>query len=323
MKAAVRDDYGGAEVVKLEDVDRPEPAEDELLVRVRAASINPVDWFALLGMPYLIRGMVGLRAPKTRPLGTDFAGTVEAVGARVRDFSPGGEVFGARDGALGEYICVKEDSAVATKPPNASFEQASAVAVAGVTALQGLRDHGALKAGQKVLVNGASGGVGTFAVQIAKGLGAEVTGVCRTGNLELVRGLGADRVVDYTQADFTRDGERYDLLLDIAGNRSWGDLKRVLSEHSRLVIVGGPKTNRWLGPLGRTLALRLRTVRAKRKAVWFVAKPNAADLQTLAELMESGAVTPAIERTYELSEVGDALAYVGAGHARAKVVVNV
>ncbi len=223
MKAICREAYGLPEVLELREIDKPAPADDEVLVRVRAASVNPVDWHALTGTPYLVRTQEGLRRPKGQRVGTDFAGTIEATGKAVERFQPGADVFGVRDGALGEYVCIREDRALAVKPANVSFEQAAAVPVAGVTALQGLRDKGGLKPGQKVVVNGASGGVGTFAVQIAKALGAEVTAVCSTRNLDQARALGADRVIDYTREDFTRSAGPCDVLLDIAGNRSWRD----------------------------------------------------------------------------------------------------
>jgi NADPH:quinone reductase-like Zn-dependent oxidoreductase len=266
---------------------------------------------------------MGLRRPKTERLGADFAGTVEAVGKTVTQFRPGDEVFGGRDGAFAEYVCVREERAIVPKPANVTFEEAAAVPIAALTALQGLRDQGRLQPGQRVLVNGASGGVGTFAVQIAKALGAEVTAVCSTRNVELVRSLGADHVVDYTREDFTRSDRRYDLLLDVAGSKSWPDCRRVLEPHATLVIVGAPKGNRLFGPLGHVLRLRLGALRGSQKAVFFIAKFNKPDLLYLQELLATGQVKPVIDRRYELSEIADALTYLGEGHARAKVVLTI
>jgi len=247
MQGVVIHCYGSPDVMKVEQIAKPTPADDQLLVKVRAASLNPVDWHSMRGSPYIMRMSSGLGAPKDSRVGVDFAGTVEAVGKNVTQFKPGDDVFGGADGAVAEYVVVRESRGVALKPTNMSFEQAAAVPVAAVTALQGLRDKGGLKPGQKVLINGASGGVGTFAVQIAKHLGAEVTGVCSTRNVELVRSLGADHVVDYTREDFAKGPQRYDLLLDNVGNRSLSDLRRVLQPKGTLVIVGGQKGD-WIGP---------------------------------------------------------------------------
>ena len=323
MKAAVRDTYGSPDVVALREVDKPVPTEDEVLVRVRAASLNMADWYEVTGRPYLGRTQMGLLKPKTNRLGVDYAGTVEAVGKDVTEFRPGDEVFGGRNGAYAEHICARQDRAIVLKPANVTFEQAAAVPIAALTALQGLRDKGQLQPGQKVLINGASGGVGTFAVQIAKALGAEVTGVCSTPNLDMARSLGADHVIDYTHEDFTRSDQRYDLMLDIAGSRSWSECKRVLTPHATLVIVGGPKTNRLLGPLGHLVKVRLAAVRSSRKVVFFIAKFNKADMLVLRELLESGKVTSVIDRSYELTEIADALRYIGEGHAQGKIVVTV
>jgi NADPH:quinone reductase-like Zn-dependent oxidoreductase len=322
MKAIVYDRYGSPDVLELREVDKPDVTDDGVLVRVRAASVNPVDWHMLTGAPYLVRMEAGLRKPKRPILGVDFAGTVEAVGRRVTDFQPGDEVFGARNGAFADYVCVRK--AVAPKPANLTFEQAAAVPVAAISALQGLRDRGRIQAGHKVLINGASGGVGTFAVQIAKSFGAEVTGVCSARNVDVVRSLGADHVVDYTKEDFTRSGRRYDLMLDIAGNRSWSDCKRVLGERATVVVVGGPKTNRWVGPLGQALKLRFASLAGSRKvAAPFLAKMNKEDLVALQTLLADGKVTPVIDRRYALSDVPDALSYLGDGHAQGKIVVAV
>jgi NADPH:quinone reductase-like Zn-dependent oxidoreductase len=321
MRAAVIDRFGSPDVIELREVEKPTPADDEVLVRVRAASVNPADWYAVAGRPYVGRVAMGLRGPRERRVGTDFAGVVEAVGKDVTRFEPGDDVFGGRTGALAEYVCVR--NAVARKPANITFEQAAAVPVAGITALQGLRDKGRLQPGQRVLVNGASGGVGTFAVQIAKALGATVTGVCSTRNVDTARSIGADEVVDYTCEDFTRSGRRYDLALDVAGSRSWSELKRVLAPRATVVIAGAPKGNRLLGPLSHVIRMRLAAVRSSQKAVFFIAKLTREDLETIGELLASGQVVPVVDKTYSLDEVRDAFRHLGEGHAQGKVVVNV
>jgi NADPH:quinone reductase-like Zn-dependent oxidoreductase len=323
MKAAVRDRFGSPDVVELREIEKPSPADDEVLVRVRAASLNLADWYEVAGRPYVGRTAMGLRKPKSNRLGTDFSGTVEAVGAKVTQFRPGDEVFGGRDGAFAEYVCVREERAIVPKPANVSFEQAAAVPVAGLTALQGLRDKGGLQPGQKVLINGASGGVGTFAVQIAKALGGDVTGVCSTRNVDLVRSLGADHVVDYTKEDFTRSDRRYDLMLDVAGSRPWSECKRVLTPEATLVAVGGPKSNRLLGPIGHVVGLRIGGLLNRRKVVFFIARFNKPDMEVLRELLETGKVTPVIDRQYGLSEIADGFEYLGEGHCRSKVVITV
>src|SRR6266496_1183064 len=258
LKAIVYCDYGVTNL-KLEEIEKPVPNDDQILVRVHAASVNPYDWHFIEGTPKIMRAMgVGLRKPKDTRVGVDFAGTVEAVGknpAAAGQFKPGDEVFGGKGGAFADYVCPRAGRAVALKPANITFEQAASVNIAGITALQALRDRGKAQSGQKVLINGASGGVGTFAVQIAKSFGAEVTGVCSTRNVEIARSIGADHVVDYTQEDFTRSEQRFDLMLDVAGNRSWADCKRVLNEKATLVVVGGPKRGRWIGPLGQAVKL--------------------------------------------------------------------
>jgi NADPH:quinone reductase-like Zn-dependent oxidoreductase len=321
MKAITYQRYGSEDVLELRDVEKPVVTDDGVLVRVHASSVNPVDWHTMTGTPYLVRMGAGLRRPKSELLGTDFAGTVEAVGTNVKGVRAGDEVFGARNGAFAEYVCVRD--AVVPKPADVTFEQAAAVPVAALTALQGLGDKGHLQAVQKVLVNGASGGVGTFAAQIAKAFGAEVTGVCSTPNVETARSIGADHVIDYTREDFTRGDERYGLMLDIAGNRSWSECRRVLSPEATLVFVGGPKTNRLFGPLGHVIGVRLAASRSSQKVVWFVAKTNKADLEVLRGLLEDGSVTPVIDRQYSLDEVPEALGYLGEGHARGKVVITV
>jgi len=324
MKAIVYERYGPPDVLELREIDRPVVTDDGVLVRVHATSVNPVDWHTMTGTPYLVRMMAGLLKPKSEFLGVDFAGTVEAVGRDVTQFQPGDEVFGARNGAFAEYVCVREDRVVAQKPAGVTFEQAAAVGVAAISALQGLRDKGQIQQGQKVLINGASGGVGTFAVQIAKSFGAEVTGVCSTRNVDIVRSIGADHVIDYTQEDFTRSEQRYDLMLDVAGNRSWSDCKRVLNEKATLVVVGGPKKGRLIGPLNQVVKLRLSSLGGSRRVVApFLAKLNKEDLVVLQKLLEAGTVTPVIDRQYELSEVPEALTYLGDGHAQGKVVITV
>ena len=320
MKAIVHDTYGSPDVLELREFEKPDPTDDEVLVRVRAASVNPADWYGLTGRPYVARALMGLRKPKSNEVGADVAGTVEAVGRNVTQFRPGDEVFG-RSGTFAELVCLGE--AVAPKPANLTFEEAASVPVAAITALQGLRDKGQLQPGQQVLINGASGGVGTFAVQIAKAFGAEVTGVCSTRNVDLVRSLGADHVIDYTTEEFTRSDRRYDLLLDVAGSRSWRACKRVLKPHATLVIVGAPKGSRLMGPLSHMVKVRLAAVRSSRKVVFFIAKFNKPDMDVLRELMESGKMTPVVDRTYELGEIADAFRYLGEGHAQGKIVITV
>ena len=323
MRAVVRERYGSPDVVELREIDRPVVPDDGVLVRVRAASVNRMDWYNLTGTPYFARSEFGLRRPKSELLGVDFAGTVEAVGRSVTRFRLGDEVFGGRNGAFAEYVVVREDRAVVPKPANVTFEQAAAVPVAAITALQGLRDKGQIRPGQQVLINGASGGVGTFAVQIAKAFGAEVTGVCSTRNVDLVRSLGADHVVDYTHEDFTRSDRRYDLILDVAGSRSWSACRRVLNPQAPFVVAGGPKGNRLLGPLSHMVKLRVAAWRSRQKPVFYMSKLNQADLAVLRDLLEAGKVSPVIDRRYELSDSANALRYMGAGHARGKIVITV
>jgi NADPH:quinone reductase-like Zn-dependent oxidoreductase len=317
----VYDRYGSPEVLTLREVDKPAVADDGVLVRVRAASVNPVDWHTMTGTPYMARLQAGLRKPKSEFLGVDFAGTVEAVGQSVNGLQPGDEVFGARNGALGEYVCARK--AVVRKPANVTFEEAAAVPVAAVSALQGLRDKGRLQTGQSVVINGASGGVGTFAVQIAKALGAEVTAVCSTRNVEIARSLGADHVIDYSKEDFTRNGRRHDLILDIAGNRSWSDCRRVLTDNGTLVFVGGPKTNRLIGPLGHCLKVLMASLPGSRDVKLFLAQVTKEDLTSLGELLEAGKMKPVIERRYELADAAEALRHLGEGHAQGKLVITV
>lgn len=322
MKAIVQHGYGSPDILKVENVDRPVVTDDNALVRVRAASVNPLDWYGVRGL-YLFRPLSGLRKPKDDRLGTDFAGTVEAVGRNVKRFHVGDDLFGAAGGTFAEYVCVREDGRSVVKPANLTFAEAAAVPVAAITALQALRDYGHVQAAQKVLINGASGGVGTFAVQIAKSLGAEVTAVCSTRNVAMVGSIGADHVIDYTREDFTQGDQRYDLMIDIAGSRSWSDLKRVLAAHATFVIVGGPHMNRWIGPVSHIVKARLSSVGASQKVVFARASFNEADLIVLRELLEAGRVKPVIDRQYELGDVPRALSYLGAGHALGKIVINV
>lgn len=321
MKAARRDRYCSADALELVEVPVPELSDDGVLVRVRAASVNRGDWYVMSGRPWAGRASIGLTKPKVQALGNDFAGIVEAVGRDVTGLEPGDEVFGGRTGAFGEYVNARS---VVKKPANVSFEEAAAVPVAGLTALQGLRDHAGLEPGQTVLVNGASGGVGTFAVQIAKALGAShVTAVCSTRNVEQARELGADRVIDYTREDFTRIGERFDILFDNAGNRSWRECCRILKPNGMFLLVGGKKSNPLLGPLAHVAAVKLSSLVSRRRAAFYIAKFNKPDLTTLAEWLESGRVTPVVERTYALDEIGEAMRYMGEGHARGKIVVTI
>jgi NADPH:quinone reductase-like Zn-dependent oxidoreductase len=321
MKAIVHERYGRPDVLEVREVDRPVLEDDQVLVRVHASSVNPVEWYGVTGF-YFARIGNGLRKPKDTAVGGDLAGRVEAVGGDVTEFEPGDEVFGTSGGSWAEYAAARTER-LATKPANVSFEEAAAAPVAGLTALQALRDHAQVRPGQKVLINGASGGVGTFAVQIGKALGAEVTGVCSTRNVEQARSLGADRVVDYTQEDFTKLGERYDVMLDIAGSRSFFACRRVLTPDATLVLIGGPMTYRGLGPLPHLAGTILKSLARSQTVSFFVAKINAEDLVFLKELLEAGEVTPVIDRRYQLSEAPEALSYLGEGHARGKVVITV
>ena len=316
MKAAMALRYGS---LVMQEVERPEPAEGDVLVRVHATSLNAVDWYGVNGRPYVARPLMGLLKPKTGESGSDFAGVVEAVGAGVDGLAPGDEVYGCQGGAFAEYLVAGK--AVERKPANLSFEEAAAVPLAALTALQGLRDHGGVQPGQHVLVNGASGGVGTYAVQVAKALGASVHAVCSTRNVDQARELGADRVFDYTREDFTRGGARYDVVFDNAGNRSWLSMCRVLAPNGMVVLVGGPR-KRMFGPLGHVIRIMLASKLSSRNAVFFIAKPNRDDLATLRELIEAGQVTPVIEQRFELAQIAEAMREMN-GHARAKIVVTV
>jgi NADPH:quinone reductase-like Zn-dependent oxidoreductase len=316
MKAAVAPRYGSLQV---QEVDRPEPGEGEVLVRVRAMSLNAVDWYETHGRPYVARPMLGWRRPKSSETGRDFAGVVESVGPGVDGLAQGDEVYGCGDASFAEYTLAGK--AVARKPAQLSFEEAAAVPLAALTALQALRDHGHAQPGQLALVNGASGGVGTFAIQIAKALGLTVHAVCSTRNIDQAHRLGADRVFDYTREDFTRGGATYDILFDNAGNRSWRSMRRVLAPNATLVLVGGPR-NRLLGPLGHVLRIRLAAKVGARKAVFFIAKPGSDDLAVLSDLIEAGRLRPAIEQRFELDQIEDAMRAMD-GHARAKIVLTV
>ncbi|MCP3820585.1 NAD(P)-dependent alcohol dehydrogenase [Streptomyces sp. A3M-1-3] len=324
MKAITHATYGPPAVLRLEEVAQPVPGGGEVLIRVHAAAVDPGVWHLMAGMPYLVRAMgFGLRAPKVRIRGMDVAGRVEAVGPDVTRFRPGDEVYGTCDGSFAEYACAKEDS-LAPKPGNLGFEQAAAVPISACTALQAVRDVGRLRAGQTVLVIGAAGGVGTFAVQLAKAFGAHVTGVCSTAKADLVRSIGADEVIDYTRHDPTDGTRRYDLVLDTAGNRPLARLRRALTTRGTLVIVGGEGGGRWIGGNDRQLrALLLSPFVGQRLRGLAAMHQHHSDLQLLAELIETGSVTPVIDRTYPLADVPDAVRYLMEGHARGKIVVRV
>jgi len=325
MKAIVYCDYGLANL-KLADVNKPTPTDDQILVKVRAASVNPYDWHFIEGTPKIMRMMgVGLRKPKDTRLGVDFAGTIESVGKNVTNFKPGDDVFGGRGGAFAEYVCRRAEGAVALKPASITFEQAASVNIAGVTALQAIRDKGKVQPGQKVLINGASGGVGTFAVQIAKSFGADVTGVCSTRNVDLVRSLGADHVIDYTKEDFAKGTERYDVILDNVPNHSLSECRHILNPKGKYVMIGGggPNDSRWVGPFGRVIHALVISPFISQKMGMMMADPSQTDLAILGDLMQSGKMKPVIDRTYKLSEVPEAIRYLEEGHARGKVVITV
>lgn len=322
MKAIVNCEYG-IENLQLRELEKPTPSDNEILVRVRAASINPVDGHLLRGT-LLMRPITGLRKPKNTRFGGDFAGVVEAVGKNVTNFKPGDEVFGAKRGAVADHICVPADRAAVLKPANVTFEQAGSVAIAGLTALQGLRDKGHIQAGQKVLINGASGGVGTFAVQIAKAFGADVTGVCSTRNVDLVKSIGAHRVIDYTKEDFTKTDQRYDMIYDLVGNHSFSERRNILKPNGICVLAGvggaGLHPGMWSRALGN-FATAFKSKFTNQKFVTYIAKLTKDDLNVLRDLMQSGKVAPVIDRTYKMSETQAALRYLEEGHARGKVVI--
>ena len=320
MKAIVHHSYG-PDGVELRDVDLPVIEDHQVLLRVHASSVNPAEWYRIHG-PFFARIDSGLRRPKSLSIGGDVAGTVEAVGKDVTEFQPGDDVFGTSGGAWADYAAAREIRLV-KKPAAVSYEDAAAVPVAALTALQALRDHGKVQAGQKVLINGASGGVGTYAVQLAKSFGAEVTAVCSTRNVEQAGTLGADHVVDYTQQDFTRSGERHDLMLDIAGSRPFLEVRRVLKPEATVVAVGAPMSARGLGPLKHLIGSRLTSLGRSQSVVNFVAKITKEDLSFMSGLLADGKVKSVIDRRYELSQVPDALRYLGDGHARGKIVITV
>lgn len=320
MQAVVQDEYGTADVLTYREIDRPDIGEDEVLVRVRAAGVNPADWAVMGGLPYVARPVYGLTKPKSRVRGTDVAGEITAVGASVTRLQVGDEVFGSAVGSYAEYA-VATEGGVTLKPANLTFEQASAVPMAALVALQAVRDHGKVATGQQVLINGASGGVGTFAVQIAKSLGAEVTGVCSTGNVALVQSLGADHVIDYTHEDFIRGETRYDFILDNVANRSLSDLRGVLAPSGTLVPNGGGFENRWFAGGGRVIAAHALSRFSQQTLRPFLVSYKPDDLAVLKEMIEAGAITPVIDRAFSLRETADAMRYVGEGHVRGKVVI--
>jgi NADPH:quinone reductase-like Zn-dependent oxidoreductase len=323
MKAIVRDTYGSPDVLELRDIDKPGIGDDEVLVRVHAAGVDRGVWHIMAGLPYPIRlAGFGFRAPKNPVIGSDVAGVVEAVGKDVSRFKPTDEVFGIGKGSYAEYVCAPEDK-LAPKPANLTFEQAAVLAISGSTALQALRDHGKVRSGQEVLIIGASGGVGTYAVQIAKAFGARVTGVCSTAKVEMVRSIGADLVIDYTQEDFAEGDQRYDLILDIGGNSSLSRLRRALVPRGTLVITGGEGGGRWLGGTDRQLRAMMLSPFVSQKLGTFINKESYEYLIILKELIESGKITPVIDRTYPLGEVPEAIRYLEEGHARGKVVITV
>jgi NADPH:quinone reductase-like Zn-dependent oxidoreductase len=322
MKAVVHYDYGSPDVLRLEEIEKPVCNDDQVLIRVRAVSLNPLDWHYMRGEPYVLRA--GERAPfkpdDTR-LGVDFAGDVEAAGKNVTQLEPGDAVFGARFGALAEYVCASEKSLV-LKPVEVTFEEAAAIPVAGMTALQGLRDKGGLRPGQKVVINGASGGVGTFAVQIAKSMGAEVTAVCSTRNIAMVQSLGADHVVDYTREDFTEGGRQYDLILDMVGTHSLSDYRRALTPSGTLVVVGSLDKGRWLGPLGGALKAVVYSKMVSQQFLFFISHTDREDLKILGDLVKTGKMRSVIDKRYGLPRVSEAMRYLEEGHVRGKVVVT-
>ena len=322
MKAIVYHEYGSPDVLRYEEIEKPTPASDQVLIKVRAASVNPYDWHFMRGTPYAVRIISGLRKPKSPQLGADVAGQVEAVGVSITHFKPDDHVFGICKGAFAEYACAPESS-LAIKPDNATFEQAASVPIAGLTALQALRDKGKIQPGQKVLINGASGGVGTFAVQIAKSFGADITGVCSTRNIKMVQSIGADRVIDYTQEDFTKSAQRYDLFLDCVGNHPLSACRRVLNPKGIYVGAGGQSDPWMLGPIARMFQGLALSAFGSRKIVGIFAKAKREDLTTLSDLIQCGKVTPVIDRCYALSELPEAIRYLEQGHAQGKVTITV
>lgn len=319
MKAIINTKYGQPDVLEFVDVEKPVPQDDEVLIKIRASSINAAEWYGMVGLP-IARIGGGLFKPKDTRLGVDYSGVVEAIGKNRNDFKIGDEVFGARSGAYAEYVCVK--NIIIPKPKNITFEQAASVPTAAITALQGLREFGKIQAGQKVLINGASGGVGHFAVQIAKSFGAEVTAVCSTKNIEIARSSGADHVIDYTKENFTLGNQKYDLLLDVSGTHSWSEYKRILKPDAKFVIVGSPKGTPVIGPLAHVIKIKVGSWRASQKVEFFIAKFNKDDMNLLKEFLETGKVKPFVEKTYPLSQTAEAMRYFGKGHIQGKIVVT-
>jgi NADPH:quinone reductase-like Zn-dependent oxidoreductase len=327
MKAIVYHNYGSPDVLRCEEIDKPTAGDNEVLIKVRAASVNPLDWKMITGGPYIVRKLLGLGKPKIKRPGVDVAGEIEAVGRNVTEFKQGDDVFGTCGGAFAEYACTSGSipilkSALVIKPDNVTFEQAASAPVAAITALQGLRDKGHIQQAHQVLINGAAGGVGTFAVQIAKSYGADVTGVCSTRNVDMVQSIGADRVIDYTQQDFTRSEHHYDLIFDAVGNHSLSAYRRILNPKGILVMAGAPNNGRLIGLLARLIGALVLSRLVSQKLIPFVARSNKDDLTIVSELMASGKVTPVIDRRYRLSEVPEALRYLEKGHARGKVVIT-
>ncbi|MDQ3589053.1 MAG: NAD(P)-dependent alcohol dehydrogenase [Actinomycetota bacterium] len=322
MKASVQDTYGSPEVLNLREIDTPEVGDDEALVRVHAAGVDRGVWHLMTGLPYLTRLAFGLRAPKNPVPGMDVAGVVETIGENVSRFQPGDEVFGVGKGTFAEYALAREDK-LAHRPANLTFEQSAVVAISGLTALQGLRDHGQVEPGQRVLIIGASGGVGTFAVQIAKAFGAEATGVCGGEKVDMVRSIGADHVIDYTREEFAKGEHRYDVILDVGGSSSLARLRHALTPEGTLVLVGGEEGGRWLGIVARLLRAHLLSPFVGQKLRTYVSSENHEDMIVLKELIEAGKVTPVIDRTYPLAEVPEAIRYLQEGHAQGKLVITV
>ena len=322
MKAAIYTRYGSPDVIQIVEIEKPVPKDDEVLIKVRAASVNPYDWHFMRGEPYAVRLMAGgLRKPKNTRLGADVAGVVEAVGRSVTQFRPGDEVFGLGKGAFAEYACAREGR-VAKKPDKVTFEQAASVPIAGLTALQGLRDKGHVQVGRKVLVNGAAGGVGTFGVQFGKWFGAQVTGVCSTRNVEMVRSIGADAVIDYTEEDFTKGADRYDVILDAVGNHPFSECRRILNAKGIFVGAGGKTDNWMISFFASIIKAQVSSLLGSQKGAMILAKPNQKDLEIIGELIATGKVTPVMDRSYKLSEVAEAIRYLEEGHARGKVIIG-
>lgn len=322
MQAIVQPEYGSADVLRVQEIDRPTIGDDEVLVRVRAAGLDRGTWHIMTGLPYLGRLALGLRSPKTPVPGLDVAGTVVAVGSNVTRFQAGDEVFGIAKGSYAEYAAAREDK-LAHKPVSLSFEQAAVVPVSALTAIQGLRDAGRIEAGQKVLIVGASGGVGTYAVQLAKSFGAEVTGVCSTAKVDLVRSIGADHVIDYTKDDFANGPQRYDLILDIGGNSPLSRLRRALTPRGTLVIAGGEEGGKWIGGIDRQVRALALSPFVRQRLTMFISKEHYADIERLAQLIEAGELTPIIDKTYPLHQAPDAMRHLEGGHARGKVAITV